>query len=364
MRRRISILLVLLVVFAFTGAPAPVSSEENRIAGTVTKIEKFGHTVLDVTIEEFNAAGFDLGDIVTVAAGGDEWDMPYLNGYYVDRGLFFLRAFPGTDCIALCINYGNFAETTGLGIGDSVTIRMKDKAGALTLQEINNCVFSSDRNDYSSDEEFANFRPVIEGKVYRSASPADSRSNQADIADKLIAKAGIRAVMNMENTEEEIIALWEGNDSSPYYRGLYDQGNVIILGMPVNFDSDEFADGIVKGFNFLLEHDSPWLIHCLKGKDRAAFASMLLEMLAGWNEDELIADYMLSYMNYFKVEPGTEIYNMIIERDVKEMMRCIAGLEKGESIAGIDWKAAAENYLLKHGMDRDSIAALESFLQD
>ena len=89
---------------------------------------------------------------------------------------------------------------------------------------------------------------------------------------------------------------------------------------------------------------------------------MLLEMLIGWTEDELIADYMLSYINYYKVEPGTEKYNMIVERDVKEMMRAVAGLEKGESLAGIEWRAAAEDYLLKHGMDKDSVASLESFL--
>ena len=53
---------------------------------------------------------------------------------------------------------------------------------------------------------------------------------------------------------------------------------------------------------------------------------------------------------------------MIVERDVKEMMRAVAGLGKGESLAGIEWQAAAEDYLLKHGMDKDSVVSLESFL--
>jgi hypothetical protein len=47
---------------------------------------------------------------------------------------------------------------------------------------------------------------------------------------------------------------------------------------------------------------------------------------------------------------------------VKEMMRAVAGLGKGESLTGTDWQAAAEDYLLKHGMDKDSVASLESFL--
>ena len=70
----------------------------------------------------------------------------------------------------------------------------------------------------------------------------------------------------------------------------------------------------------------------------------------------------MCYINYYKAEPGTEKYNVIVERDVKEMMRSVAGLGKGESLAGIEWRATAENYLLKHGMDKDSVAALESFL--
>ena len=111
MRRRISLLVAILIILTFTGTSVAVSSEESNITGTVTEIEKFGHAVLDITIESFHAAGYDLGDIVTAAAGGSEWDMPYLNGYYVDRGEYMLRAFPGTDYIALCINYGKFADT-------------------------------------------------------------------------------------------------------------------------------------------------------------------------------------------------------------------------------------------------------------
>ena len=51
-----------------------------------------------------SAQGLPWGDIVTVSAGSYTGDMPYLNGYYVDRGDAMLRAYPGHDNIALCIN--------------------------------------------------------------------------------------------------------------------------------------------------------------------------------------------------------------------------------------------------------------------
>lgn len=55
-------------------------AEEAVVSGAVAEIEKYGHARLDITIEDFERAGFALGDIVTVSAGSYTGDMPYLNG--------------------------------------------------------------------------------------------------------------------------------------------------------------------------------------------------------------------------------------------------------------------------------------------
>lgn len=370
--RNLLFLFALLAILLFSGATGVFAEELEHlvlfddgqvIKGKVEQIEKYGHARLDISIDDFNNAGFALGDIVTVSAGSYEGDMPYISGYYVERGEYMLRAFPGDSTIAVCINYGKFAETAGIEVGDPVTIKLKEPAGALTLQEINNLVFSGNRSDYASDEAFINFRAIVDGKLYRTASPADNQFGQAKTEDELIRKAGIRSVMNMESTEEELAAYFAAEDfASPYYKELFDAGKIIVLGMPVNFASDEFGEGIVNGFSFLLENEGPYLIHCHKGKDRAAFASMLLEMLIGWSAEDIVADYMESYINYYNLEPGTEKFNLIVERDIKEMMRSAAGLEKGALLDGIDWKAAAEQYLLTHGMSETDIAAWKTYL--
>ena len=36
---------------------------------------------------------------------------------------------------------------------------------------------------------------------------------------------------------------------------------------------------------------------------------------------------------------------------VKDMLRFVAGLESGASLEGVDVKAAAEDYLIRHGME-------------
>ena len=338
----------------------PSVAEETCVTGKVTEIEKYGHAVLDITVDDFNRSGFELGDIVTVKAGNFEGDMPFFNGYYVDRGEYMVRAYPGQNNIAVCINYGNFAETAGIAVGDPVTLTLKEKAGALTLQEVSNLVYTSNRVDYASDEIFANFRAVIPGKLYRSASPIDNTYNRAGTADRLIQKAGVKTVMNLASTEEDIAECMAAEDfASPYYKELFESGSVIPLGLPISFDSDEFAEGIVKGFSFLADHDTPFIVHCTEGKDRAGFAVMVLEMLAGFTADDIVTDYMRSYVNYYGIEAGSEKYNMIVEKNIKEMMLTVAGLEKGATLDGVDWKAAAEQYLAAHGMSNQAIASLE-----
>ena len=121
--------------------------------------------------------------------------------------------------------------------------------------------------------------------------------------------------------------------------------------MATDFASDAFAEGIVKGFSFLAEGDTPYLVHCLEGKDRTGFAIMVLEALMGWNEAQIVADYMQTYTNYYGIEPGTEKFDLILEKNIMEMLCIMAGLEPGTSLAEIDLKAASETYLLNNGMD-------------
>ena len=106
-------------------------------------------------------------------------------------------------------------------------------------------------------------------------------------------------------------------------------------------------------------------VHCTEGKDRAGFTSMLLAALMGGSVEEIVADYMTSYVNYYGIDPVAEAdkYNMIAEKNVMDMLRVVCGLEKNASLEGVDLAAAAEAYLLKHGMTAEAIAALKANLQ-
>ena len=356
-------IITLILVLLLTLCIAPADAENITISTRVVGIDKYGQAQLDISKADFTGAGFDLGDIVTVTCGSYIGDMPVFDGYYADRGSCMLRVNPYTDDISLCVNYGNFSEVAGVAAGDAVTVAMKEKGAALAVQELNSLVYSDDRDDFASDAVFANFRPVAEGILYRSASPIDNKTNRAHCADSLIQEAGVRTVMNMADTPEAIVALIAAEDfDSPYYGHLFESGKVFALEMATDYTSGAFAESIVKGFSFLAEGELPYLVHCLEGKDRTGFAIMVLEALMGWNEAQIVADYMQTYTNYYGIEPGTEKFGLIAEKNILEMLRIMANSESGSSLAGIDFKAAAETYLLSNGMDEEALKQLEAKL--
>ena len=359
-------------VWVVNGVTFPSTYDLSRrpVTGAVTEIEKYGHAVLDVTITDFEALGFTLGDVVTVTAGDYTADMPYLDGYYVDSGEAMLRAYPGKDYLAVCINYGKFNEVAKVDVGSEITVTMKEKGGAAALQATYSLKYTNDRADYATDEIFANFRPVVmgdiaEGRLYRSASPVNDENSRAATADKLIEAAGVKAVMNLADTDEEMAEYMAAEGfASPYYKSLVDAEAVIALGMPVNYASEEFGEGIVKGLTFLAQHDGPYLVHCTEGKDRAGFTSALLEALMGAKLEDIVADYMTSYVNYYHIDPTTDKdkYDLIAEGNVMEMLRAVAGLEKGADLSKTDLAKAAESYLTAHGMKAEDLAALKANL--
>jgi len=203
----------------------------------------------------------------------------------------------------------------------------------------------------------------VEGKLYRSASPINNKANRASYADSLIRQAGVQAVMNMADTPEDIAAYIAAKDfASPYYRDLFEAGKVCVQKMPTDFAAENFAPGMVAGFSFLAEQEPPYLVHCLEGKDRTGFAIMMLEALMDWSQAQIVDDYMKTYDNYYGILPGTAKYDLIVEKNIQEMLCYVAGLESGSSLAETDLKAAAERYLLNHGMAEEALKQLESKL--
>jgi protein tyrosine/serine phosphatase/S-adenosylmethionine hydrolase len=351
------------------GLRAKLSGRANlktpNVAGKITGIEKYGHTTTDIAITAFNKLGFHIGDMVTVLYGnGFVVEAPYLDGYYVDKGSPLVRAYPGHEDIAVCINYGKIYKVADVKVGDGLSVMLSDAGAYKTEYEVRNLKRTNNRSDYKSDEEFANFRNIAFGSVapgmlYRTSSPVNNELGRAASADRLLRKAGVKTVVNLADSEEKLSEYTKQADfNSPYYANLIKSGHVIALNMGLAYDSDEFRANIIKGLKFMAENDGPYAFHCTEGKDRAGFMAALLEGLTGASLDDIKNDYMISYRNYYGVTKGTDKYNLIV-KDVVGMVQSMAGTK---NLDGVDLQTAFRNYLTAGGMSTETIDLLISKL--
>ena len=351
-----------LLAVLLLAASVLICINDQTVKTTVISVNKDGDAILDITEDELKDAGIEPGDTVMLSAGGFEGSIPYLTGYFTEPCEHLLLALPGEANIIAGISYGDFAKEADLTVGDKVVIGINEKDGAAGLQKLKSLVYTGNISDYGGNEAvFANFRAVeagdiIKGRLYRCASPIINRSGRAPYADRLIKRAGIRSVVNLADSDEAVSRVIASTDcSSPYYASLYESGKVIALDLTLNYFSEEFGDAIAEGFTFLAGQKPPFLIHCEEGKDRTGFAVMLLEMLTGADKESIIADYKLSYDNYYGPLKDPDLYSEHAEHIAQSMMRVICGLDKDAPLDGVDLKSSARSYLITHGMTDDSI---------
>ncbi|WP_027623156.1 tyrosine-protein phosphatase [Clostridium lundense] len=335
------------------------------VSGTVKQIEKYGHAATDILINDFYKLGFKAGDMVTaIFDNGFVLEAPFLDGYYVDNGKPLIRAYPGQTNIAVCINYGKLNEVAGVKVGDRVTIMLNSPKGYLTQYQIRKLVRTNKRADYSSDEIFANFRNITMGNVakdvlYRSSSPINNELGRASYADKLIKKAKVNTVIDLADSNDNIKNYLNTKDfASPYYAELYRNNHVLCLNMGLAYGSNEFKENVIKGLVFMSENKGPYVFHCTEGKDRTGFFGALLGSLMGASKDQIVEDYMQSYINYYGVKKGTDQYKLI-SQDVLAMLKVIAGTD---NLNKADLRAGAKNYLLSGGMTDKQIETLKANL--
>lgn len=354
----ILLLAAVMAVFAQPAAETHISS--------VTNISKFGNVDLDIRSEDFLALGYEFGDTFDISFGNGYTltDIPFFNGWYTKKGEVLLVAYPDTEYLFVAILYGNLADAGKISVGEKCRIRLNTKGGRRDDQLLFSLTYSFDRDDYVSDEVFANFRMVATtgiapGVLYRSASPVDNQRNRAVYADNLIEKAGVESVINLAESDEEIEKLLSEYSETPYYSGLYENGKVVALGMGLDYASAEFGRKLVSGFvQFVNKGLKPPVdIHCLEGKDRTGFAFALLEALMGASESEIIDDYMITFSNYYNVskEDTPERYDAIVKRNIAEIISFIKGSQS-------NIRDGAKAFFLNNGMSPTELDALSGLL--
>ncbi len=334
----------------------------------VMRDEKYDAVYIDITIDDFNEMGFAFGDSCDIVfSNGVEFrDVPYYNGYYVRTGLPVMVGYPGYPHVAVTLNSEGLWTSSGLKDGDTATVTLKQAGKYSAVQEALGQSYSNDRNTYPSDIAFANFRQLTGGSLrkdflYRGASPSDNSKNRAPYANALIEANGVQFVLDLADTAEDFEGYMDKDGfTSDYTASLYKEGKVAVLGMSANYGSDAYKQKLASGLRQYISFGGPIYIHCTEGKDRTGFVCMLLEALSGASYDDMCADYMTTYVNYYGVtENGTpEKYAAIVDLYFDAFMSYLHGTEDINTLKNADYTDDAREYLISGGMTGEEVDRL------
>ena len=332
---------------------------------------------------------FEYGDVLAVIPQGyDAFIVPLVKSYYdVPTGQMMLWANPGDDYVLLAksmtqvtVDFSKDDEQSRrwrILDGEveqplKVRIKLHEKGGYKEALERLYALQRADSIKYYPDlsvEEFANFRMVSttgfrKGILYRSSSPIDPSLGRNRYADSLSREAGITAFIDLSD-KIQVAYSFEGFKKTYYYTQ-----SAVYAGLPSTVSLQEFKDGFVNILRYIYTYDGPFLIHCREGKDRTGYAIALLEALMGAPLDEILADYIKSFTNFYNVIDGERV-----QLDEAELVRlknefvarwidayAEAGVDISD-IENVDLAGATADYLVNIGMDRYEIGFLEDRLK-
>lgn len=351
----------------------------------VSDIDSYGMLVPSFTPADLLNAGFNYADLLDVKIGDNITlhNVPFVTGFN-EVGVLetcFCDYNAQGKMYGFGLLHGNFSERIGGKIGDNIEITLAERQGYKDTWEIMKSIYSPDRTKYDSDEIFANFRPVNttgmgKGILYRSSNPLNPKDNEVRYAyvDRLAESVGINTEIDLADTEQKIRDFRKMDGfASTYCPALFDNGNVIALGLTADTYSTTFMHKLGDGLRFMLNHDAPYLVHCNEGKDRCGFVIILLEALAGASYEEVANDYMQTLINFYKIEKGDASYNLRKSISVDRLVWLLENISAVDDYTNISWdgkdptkvnlQQAAHDYVIKCGLSEQECAQLQSKLQ-
>ena len=363
------LLLLMAALFLASCSDNDKTNELPFCQAYITSYNEFGAAMLNLTQADMTEAGFSLGDLISITVEGTEIVMPYYDGFYTRNAEYLCVAYPTYPSVCFTANnVGLPPALCGLE-GHAVTIRMKEKGGCLDVQQALSMKYSNYREDYPnhSDAQFANARAVSAGNIangvlHRTSSPFSNDINRAPYVSQYLQSQQVHTVLNLADTQQNM----QTYDMPPYSRTLWDGGNVILCPLKADPTADDYNTSLIDALKQLPSHPTPYVVHCMEGKDRTGYVCALLEGLCGATYDEIVADYLITYANYYQITPeqNPELCNTLVSLRLNTCLMYYAGVTDESLLPGIDYAKAFSDYLLTHGMTPQQLDALVQALTE
>ena len=368
MKNKLTLLFIPFVLF--TTVSCAKTDKKLEVKDILVKHEtEFDSIYITLTIDEFKGKGFKFGDSVNVSfSNGDVFeDVPFYDGYYTQTGEVGLIGYQGYPYITLATNnVGHFWQNSGLTEEDTASIVLNEKEKYIINQETFSMHYEDDRNKYSTDQEFGNYRPlsggaIDEDAIYRGASPIDNVHKRASYCDDYLEENDINFVLNLSNTTTTFEAnLIKEDFDSPYVKGLYEAGKVACVGLSMDYKGRDFKVKLCNGLKEMVKYPAPYYVHCTEGKDRTGFVCLLLEALVSGNYETMKNDYMKTYENYYGVTEDKEKqkYDAIVSLRFDDFCSYLYNSDNLTVLKKANYSEAASDYLMDGGMTREEILQL------
>lgn len=191
------------------------------------------------------------------------------------------------------------------------------------------------REDFRTDEEFANFRNLILSNhksmaFFRSASAVKNKYGRASTVQQLMQKNSIHLILDFSNVEHRCMC-------------------------------DEFGFILAQKLRSILGEDPPYIIQCDAGKKRTGFVCLILEMLSGTNYADIVNDYLESYKNNngLNLLANPEIVKDI---EVQKIQKLIYYINGNQDFKKTNLVEIAYSFLRRYGMSQREIQILQQKL--
>ena len=367
--KKIAIFLLVLFLIPFTAFGYESSGKAYIKSGFISgvanlnDISNFGGIVIkNIYVADMQKAGFELADMVSVTLANKKIELPIVanfKGAVAGSMMLVMPANPRRN-ISLEGSYSDFAKANqrakpimdkdgtilkwvpekGVKFPLHVTITLYKKQGYKDEYKNFDLVRTYKRSDYPNlnDKEFANFREIktqkmASGRLFRSSSPIDTKLARNYYCDRFAKEAGVKTFFNLCNSSKA------ARELPAFAKSYYATQHVYYLPLNVDVTSDLFSNGMKEIAKAMLNKKAfPCLIHCVEGQDRTGFACAMFELFMGASYEEVEADYVKTFMNYYKVKEGSEQYKSIakniyvnLDRAFKERIKDYEGFDKNKT---------------------------------